>query len=98
MSEPTMEYMREQLAKISDAQPMKVYCQLCPNRPVVGEGTAEQARLAAEQHRTAEHPDVADSKRVTRRRRGVFSQAMTAEREAQIEEERRQRMRALGQL
>ena len=39
--------------------------------------------------------DLVGKKRIVRRRRS-FSASMTAERETQIEEERRQRMRALG--
>lgn len=88
-----MGYMYEKLQEVSDSQQMKVYCTLCPKWVV--EGTAEETRAAAEQHREKLHPELLNKKRVVRKKRS-FSTAMTAEREAQIEEERRQRMRALG--
>lgn len=93
MSEPTFAYMHEKLQAMSDAQKMTVYCTLCPEWEA--SGTAKQAREAAETHRVEEHPELVRKKRVVRKRRS-FSSAMTAEREAQIDEERRQRMRALG--
>ena len=93
MSEPTFAYMYDKLQTMSDAQQMIVYCALCPKWKA--SGTAKEARDKAENHRAEEHPELVSKKRVVRKRRS-FSSAMTAEREAQIEEERRQRMRALG--
>lgn len=92
-SEPTRAYMRERLQETADLQPMTVYCRFCPKWSETG--TAEATRAIAEAHRAKEHPDIVHKKKVVRSARR-FSTAMTAEREAQIEEERRQRMRALG--
>ena len=78
--EPTRQYLHEQLQAIEDAQPMTAYCLLCPEW---------------EAHRAEFHPERVSNKKIVRRGR-VWSQAMTAEREREIEEERRQRMRTLG--
>lgn len=90
--EPNRAYMYAQLQAIDDAQPMTVYCVLCPKWKA--SGTAAVTRAASEAHRSKHHPELA-GKRITVKKRS-FSSAMTAEREALIEEERRQRMRALG--
>ena len=91
-SDLPMAYLHERLQQSADAQEMKVGCLLCPDWEATG--TASEARAAAEEHRADEHPELVGRKVVRKRR--AFSHAMTAEREAQIEEERRQRMRALG--
>lgn len=91
--EPTMAYMYERLDAVSNAQQMTVYCTLCPKFKATG--TAEETRALAEKHRQKVHPELVNKKRVVRKRR-AFSTSMTAEREAQIDEERRQRMRSLG--
>jgi hypothetical protein len=90
---PTRQYMDDQLQKIEDAQEMTVYCALCPEWELTT--TAKKARAASQTHRSTEHPELTNKKKVVRPKR-AFSTAMTAEREAQIDEERRQRMRALG--
>lgn len=92
-TEPSRQYMYDQLQKIDDRQPMTVYCIHCPEWTATG--TAKDTRKASEAHRTKTHPELKNGKTIARKKR-MFSQAMTAEREAQIEEERRQRMRALG--
>ena len=89
----TRQFLNDQLEKIDNAQPMTVYCALCPEWRAVG--TASEARAAAEKHRAEEHPEILNKRKVVRKRRS-FSQAMTEERQAEIEEERRKRMRALG--
>lgn len=93
MSDPTMAYMYDQLRASADSQPMKVYCALCPE--FMAEGTAEETRAASAEHRSEAHPELTNKRRIVRKRRS-FSQSMTEEREAEIEEERRKRMRALG--
>jgi hypothetical protein len=93
-SEPTMEFLLGSLQESANAQPMTVFCLHCPKWKATG--TAQETRAASEAHRVEEHPELVGRK-VARKKR-VFSQAMSAEREAQIEEERRQRMRALGIL
>lgn len=92
-SEPTREYLKERLQENANMQPMTVYCGFCPKWSE--SGTAEVTRALAEAHRLKEHPHIKVSKRIAKKGR-AFSTAMSAEREAQIEEERRQRMRALG--
>lgn len=91
--EPNRQYMYEQLQKMDDAAAMTVYCLLCPKWKATG--TAAVTRAASEAHRVKHHPELAGKSKVKVKKR-MWSQAMTAEREAQIEEERRQRMRALG--
>lgn len=91
--EPTRQYLSEQLEATANSQPMTVYCNLCPEWKA--EGTAEEAREASAAHRSALHPELANKKKVVRKRR-AFSQALTVERKEEIEEERRKRMRALG--
>jgi len=91
--EATRQYLTEQLEAMDNAQQMIVYCVHCPEWKA--EGTALEARAAAEAHRTEEHPELRNSRKIVRKRRS-FSQSMTEEREAEIEEERRKRMRALG--
>lgn len=91
--DPPMQYLRDRLQETADAQTMTVYCLMCPDWAATG--TAGEARAASETHRKTAHPDLKPGKRTVRKSR-VFSQKMTAEREAQIDEERRQRMRALG--
>jgi len=93
MSEVTMQYLRDQLEETANAQPMTVYCALCPRWKAAG--TAAEARAASETHRQQEHPELLSKRKIVRKRR-TFSQAMTADRAAEIEEERRKRMRALG--
>jgi len=93
VSDPTRQYLQDQLEANANAQPMKVYCSLCPKWEV--SGTVAETRAASEKHRAEEHPEIVNRRKVVRKRR-MFSQAMTAEREAEIEEERRKRMRALG--
>jgi hypothetical protein len=88
-----MAYMHARLQASADNQPMTVGCLLCPDWPG-HTGTAEEARAASEAHREERHPELVGRKVVRKRR--VFSHAMSAEREAQIDEERRQRMRMLG--
>ena len=87
-----MAYLNERLQEVSDQQPMTVYCLHCPRWKATG--AAAVVRAASEAHRAKKHPEISVSKKVRSRR--AFSSAMTAEREAQIDEERRQRMRALG--
>lgn len=91
--EPTRQEINERLQEIADAQPLTVYCRLCPEWEA--SGPALLARTQAELHRVNEHPELKTKKKITRRGR-VWSQAMTEEREREIEEERRRRMRALG--
>jgi hypothetical protein len=91
-SDPPFAIMEERLQESADSQQMTAYCAFCPKWQA--DGTAGEARAAAEQHRKEEHPET--FKKHTVRRRRVFSQALTAEREAEIEEQRRQRMRSLG--
>lgn len=93
-NDPPFRLMHERLQASSDAQDMTVWCLLCPEWKGV-KAPAAEARAAAEAHREEAHPELVGKKKVVRRRRS-FSSSMTAEREAQIEEERRQRMRALG--
>ena len=93
-NDPPFQYMHDRLQASADAQELTVSCLLCPKWEGVT-GPAETARAAAEAHRVELHPDLVGKKRIVRRRRS-FSASMTAERETQIEEERRQRMRALG--
>lgn len=87
-----MAYLHDRLQKSADSQPMTVGCLLCPGWEVTD--TAVVARAKAEEHRASHHPELVGRKVVRKKR--AFSHAMTAEREAQIDEERRQRMRALG--
>lgn len=91
-SEVPIAYLNERLQQSADAQQMTVGCLLCPDWEVTG--SASDARAASEAHRQDKHPELVGRKVVRKKR--VFSHAMSAEREAQIEEERRQRMRALG--
>lgn len=93
MKEPTRQFLRDQLEAMDNAQPMTVYCALCPEWRA--EGTSAEARAAAEAHRAEEHPEIINKRKIVRKRRS-FSQSMTEERQAEIEEERRKRMRALG--
>lgn len=88
-----MAYLYDQLQQTADSQPMTVYCALCPEWRA--EGTAEATRAASVAHRAEHHPELTNKRRIVRKRRS-FSQSMTEEREEQIEEERRKRMRALG--
>jgi hypothetical protein len=92
-NDPTFGEMYERLRAMSDAQQLTVYCALCPDFEV--SGPSSEARAQAIAHRNKKHPELATKARIVKKRRS-FSSAMTAEREAQIEEERRQRMRALG--
>jgi len=91
--EPTRQFLNQQLEKTADQQPMTVYCGLCPGWSA--EGTAQEARAASEAHRVDKHPELVGKRTIVRKKR-IFSQAMSADREAEIEEERRKRMRALG--
>jgi hypothetical protein len=91
--DPTFGEMYARLQAMSDAQQMTVYCSLCPEFKV--SGPSKKARAQAIAHRNKEHPELVAKARIVKKRRS-FSSAMTAEREAQIDEERRQRMRALG--
>lgn len=93
MSEPGWGYMWDKLQKTADAQTMTVYCLRCPTWSVTG--VAAVTRAAAIAHREKKHPETVNKERVKLKRR-AFSKAMTEEREAEIDEERRQRMRALG--
>lgn len=93
-NDPPFRIMHERLQATSDEQEMTVSCLLCPEWKGV-KAPAAEARAAAEAHRAELHPNMKGRSKIVRPRRS-FSQAMTAEREAQIEEERRQRMRALG--
>jgi hypothetical protein len=89
-----MEFLREQLKGLDDRQPMTVYCLLCPKWKATG--TAEETRVAAETHRLETHPEIrVEGKRLVKRRH-KFSSSLTADRLAEVEEERRQRMRELG--
>lgn len=88
-----MAYLHEQLRASADRQPMTVYCALCPEWKA--EGTAEETRKASVKHRSKKHPELTNKRRIVRKR-SSFSQSMTAEREEQIEAERRKRMRTLG--
>jgi hypothetical protein len=92
VNEGTIGFLSEYLQSDADAQPMTVYCSLCPKWEA--SGTAGETRAASQEHRAKKHPELA-RKGVVRKRR-QWSNAMTEEREAQIDEERRQRMRALG--
>jgi hypothetical protein len=94
MSEPTKQYMKDRLQESADAQTMTVYCLLCPKWRATG--TAAVTRAASEAHRTKNHPEIGTTKTKIVRRSRAFSTSMSAEREAEIEEERRQRMRTLG--
>lgn len=94
-NDPPFRYMHDRLQASADVQPMTVTCLLCPEWKGMIDAPAEIARAAAEAHRVEKHPELVGKKKVVRRRRS-FSSSMTAEREAQIEEERRQRMRTLG--
>lgn len=89
-----MQTLNENLQESADAQPMSVYCVFCPKWRATG--TAAETRAAAEQHRRDEHPETFSKKQKLIRRRRVFSQALTADRQAEIDEERRQRARLLG--
>lgn len=89
----TVEFLKAQLQETADEQPLVVYCALCPE--FRAEGTAVEARAAAEAHRVKEHATLPKKPKVARKKR-AFSTAMSKEREAEIDEERRQRMRALG--
>lgn len=93
MNEPTMQYLNDQLEANANAQPLTVYCSLCPEWEF--DGTTAEAQAEAAAHREREHPELLNRRKVVRKKR-MFSQAMTQEREAEIEEERRKRMRALG--
>jgi len=88
-----MGYLYERLREVSDAAQMTVYCSLCPKWEATG--TAAETRDKARKHRETRHPELATKTKIVRKKRS-FSSSLTAEREAQIEEERRQRMRALG--
>jgi hypothetical protein len=88
-----MQYLHDRLEENANSQPMTVYCVLCPKFEF--EGTAAEARAASEAHREREHPELLTRRKIVRKKR-MFSQAMTEEREAEIEEERRKRMRAFG--
>jgi len=92
-NDPTFGEMYERLQAMSDTQQLTVYCALCPDFEV--SGPSREARAIAVAHRNKEHPELAAKTRIVKKRKS-FSSAMTAEREAQIDEERRQRMRALG--
>ena len=93
-NDPPFALMHERLQASANVQPMTVSCLLCPEWEGKKDVPAHEARAAAEAHRLEVHPERKTSKVVRRRR--SFSSSMTAEREAQIEEERRQRMRAMG--
>jgi hypothetical protein len=93
LAEPTVQYLKDYLQRRDDAQLMTVSCLFCPQWELTA--PSQEARAAAASHIAKEHPQVVSRKRIVRRSR-VFSQSMTREREEQIEEERRQRMRALG--
>lgn len=86
--------LNEYLQASADAQPMTVYCSFCPKWSATG--TAVTVRAQAEQHRRDLHPETFTKKQKLVRRRRVFSQALTSERQAEIDEERRARMRSLG--
>ena len=91
--DPPAHVLQDNLQANADAQPATSYCSLCPKWSATG--TAKEAREAAEKHRREEHPELLARKKVVRRKR-AFSQALSAEREAEIERERRQRMHELG--
>lgn len=85
--------LKEWESEWDNRQEMTVSCRMCPEFRVTA--PAVTAREAARKHRDDMHPELRDRKPVARKKR-VFSQAMTKEREEQINEERRQRMRSLG--
>jgi len=89
----TMQHLNEFLEKSANAAEMTVYCVFCPKWTATG--TAAITRAASEAHRTKEHPELALKKKIVRKKR-AFSTSLSKEREEQIEEERRQRMRSLG--
>lgn len=93
-SEGTRQFLNEWLQDSADAQEMTVYCSLCPGWKHSGPAVA--ARAAAEDHRIDKHPELIGKKSKVIRRRRVWSSTLTAEKEAEVEEERRQRMRAMG--
>lgn len=89
----TVVTLTERLQQSADQQPLIVRCQFCPDWTFVG--TAEKSRTAQLKHREQQHPETLRTRRkqVTKK----FAQKnMSAEREAEIHEERRQRMRSLG--
>lgn len=93
-NDPPVAYLTERLRAIADAQKMTVYCAHCPEWEF--EGTAEAARAASATHRREEHPGVVSiTRRVTRRR---ISERLSDEQKAEVEEERRRRLRAQGLL
>ena len=93
-AEGSKQFLNEWLQESADAQPMTAKCALCPEWEHSGPAVA--ARAAAEDHRKKEHPELVATKRGVIRKKRVWSSTLTAEREAEIEEERRQRMRAMG--
>lgn len=93
-SDPPFSFVTQYLENHTKHQPMKIYCALCPEWPGAS-GTVAEMRALSEQHRSEEHPETFRKSRKLRGKR-VFSQALTAERRDEIEEERRQRMRSLG--
>lgn len=82
------------LTNITNNHPMTVYCAFCPKWKA--SGTAEETRKKQEAHIKDKHPEKARPKAKTKKRRSAWSQKMSAEREDQIDEQRRQRMFLLG--
>ena len=91
-SEPSTSYLNQRLAESRDAQPMLGGCALCPEWQA--EGTAKEVREAQARHRQERHPET--FRRKSKSRKSPYSRHMTAEREAEIEEDRKRRMRELG--
>lgn len=46
-----------------DSQPAVARCALCPDQPVIHEGTAKECRDAYLEHRRQQHPEIKDPKR-----------------------------------
>lgn len=92
-TEPSLDLLRERLRENRDAQPLTARCALCPGWEA--SGTAAEARELALEHRRSIHPETIRPGRGHRVNK-KFSRHLTAEREQEINEERRVRIRALG--
>ncbi len=90
--EPSFGYLKENLQKSADAQPLVVSCAFCPGWTV--SGSSGETRAAATAHRKQHHPETLRPK--PKRKASVFSRSLTAADEKRIDRERQQRMREFG--
>ena len=90
--EPSFGFLKQNLQRNADAQPLVVSCAFCPGWTV--SGSSKETRAAATDHRKQHHPETLRPK--PKRKASVFSRNLSAADEKRVEQERKQRMRALG--